>query len=133
MSFLLSMVASGVFYSAGDLKRDCTAPSGIETCFAYLGAVRDTSDAYQQWMSFHEYCPPQAGLSKADLRDAIMRYLDLHTGNGDAQAASIIILALKERYPCNRTEFPKLAPDSGPTPTPVAPGVTSRNSASSSP
>ena len=110
MPLLLALAASGSFYSAGNLKRDCLPSGAVETCFAYLGGARDTSEAYQQWMAFREFCPPDSGLSKADIRDATLHYLDLHSGNEDALAASIVILALKERYPCERVEFPKARP-----------------------
>jgi len=113
MPVLFVMAAAATFYTAGDLKRDCSPSGAIEACFGFLGGTHDTSSAYQQWMDFREYCLPESGMSKADIRDATLRYLDLHPGNEDALAASIVILALKERYPCARIEFPKNRIDPG--------------------
>jgi hypothetical protein len=101
--FLFSLLAAATatpdYYSADQFKQDCSDIGRIDGCFAFVSAVSDTSRAYQQWMNFREYCLP-AGVMRGDLRDATLRYLDLHPREGDALAASVVILALKDRYPC---------------------------------
>lgn len=108
MSFLLFSLLAGAtpapgYYSADQFKRDCSDISRVDVCFAFVSAVSDTSRSYQQWMNFREFCLP-AGMARGELRDATLHYLDLHQRDGDALAASIVVLALKDRYPCAAPE-----------------------------
>lgn len=96
---LASQSAPSAYFTAEQLKAQCQTAQGVGECFAFIAGTVDASRAYQQWMSFREFCAPE-GMTRGELRDVTMRYLDLHPKQGDAQAASIVILSLKDRYPC---------------------------------
>lgn len=68
-------------------------------CFAYLAAVHDTARAYEVWLSEKEFCIPPA-VSQDDLRKAYLAHLTANPGHRLGQAGSVIIVALKEAYPC---------------------------------
>lgn len=87
------------FYSAADFRGDCAMPARIEACLAFGAAVRDTSLAYQRWQGFREFCiPPET--SQSELRDATLHYLNIHPREADALAASVVVLALRDAFPC---------------------------------
>lgn len=64
--------------------------------------------AYEIWLNTREFCPP-AGQSQSDLRKAFIGFVSAYPSNRTGQAASVIVVSLKQTFPC--------APD----PAPVAP------------
>ncbi len=106
-SFAQSSRPSLGFISAASLRDRCeAAQSGLVTyCFAYIAGVHDTVRAYETWLRFREFCPP-VGSSQADMRRAFVTYLKAHPDAASGEAASVIVLAFKDQFPC---EEPKKA------------------------
>lgn len=103
------------FFSAGALADRCigSAASDISYCFAYITAVHDTMKAYEVWLETKEFCVPRL-MAQADLRRAFLTYISAYPANRGGQAASVIVVALKQTYPC-------LAPDPAPLPLTAPP------------
>ena len=102
------------FVSAGTLRDRCqaTSPGQVSYCFAYITGVHDSVRAYETWLRFREFCPPYTG-SQADLRRAFLSYLKDHPASESGEAASVVVLALKDGFPCvdpNAASAPKNAP-----------------------
>lgn len=88
-------------FSAGQLKDRCSSGSAadISYCFAYIAGVYDTVGAYETWLNLREFCAP-AGVSQGELRGAFVDYLDAKPGFRAGEAASVVVVALKERFAC---------------------------------
>lgn len=76
-----------------------TSPSSGVYCFAYLAAIHDSMRAYERWLTIREFCPPP-GTANADLRAAFLVQARAHPADLDGQAASVVVNALKQAYPC---------------------------------
>ncbi len=87
------------YFTAGNLADRCASADGISYCFAYIAAVHDTMRAYEVWLDQKEFCPP-ATLAQGDLRRSFQTYMSAYPGNRSGQAASVIVVALKQTYPC---------------------------------
>ena len=90
------------FLTAMELERRCGATGGaadVSYCFAYIAAVHDAMRAYEVWLGLREFCAPPA-VPQSDLRRAFLTYLSAYPSNRSGQAASVIVVALKETYPC---------------------------------
>jgi hypothetical protein len=86
-----------------------------DSCLAYVvGAV----DAYvaTQWVSGARlpFCIP-AGATNEQLTQASVRYLRFHPERLDANAATLVVLALRDTYPCRAAAPP---PPQQPRPQP---------------
>lgn len=103
------------FVSAGTLRDRCqdTAPAPVSYCFAYITGVHDTVQAYETWLRIREFCPPIIS-AQADMRRAFLTYLKEHPDSASGEAASVIVLALKDQFACTSAEpakaVGKLAP-----------------------
>lgn len=93
------------YHSAGDLLRKCrdTSSYGRSYCYAYIAAVADSARAYQTWIGSQEPCLPST-LRQSELVDLFEDYLLANPALSDAQAASVIVPALVEAYPCSAAE-----------------------------
>lgn len=89
-------------------------PSSVSYCFAYLAAVTDSARAYEIWLGSREFCLP-AGLAQSEIRRAFLSYVSAYPAQTGGQAASVIINALKQTYPCY-DQASKPAPRSSPQP-----------------
>lgn len=89
------------YLTAGELADRCSdsAPSSTTYCFAFITGVHDTAQAYEKWLDQREFCPAK-GVAQADLRRAFLTYLVAYPQNRGGEAASVVIVALKETYPC---------------------------------
>lgn len=74
-------------------------PSSSSYCFAYIAAVTDTVRAYEIWLGTREFCLP-AKISQAEIRRAFVTYISAYPARSAGQAASVVVNALKETYPC---------------------------------
>lgn len=94
-------VSSIGYLTAGDLLTRCkdSASASISYCFSYIAAVRDTMRAYEIWLGQREFCEPGV-LHQGDLRQAVMGYLSAYPSARTGQAASVVVVALKQTYPC---------------------------------
>ncbi len=92
--------ATGLF-SAGQLKDKCEAMGVADAsyCFAYVVGVHDATRAYENWLNLREFCTPP-GIVQGELRRAFVDYLAANPGYRSGEAASVVIVALKHRYPC---------------------------------
>lgn len=89
------------FVTAGRLAEKCQdgSPTSLSYCFAYITGIHDTIRAYEVWLSQREFCVP-ASTSQAELRRAFLGYLAAYPDRKAGQAASVVVVALKESYPC---------------------------------
>lgn len=93
------------YLTAGELADRCamTDAAGVSYCFAYIAAVHDTMRAYELWLGQREFCVP-AGTSQSDLRRAFVTYLSAYPAGRAGQAASVVVVSLKESFPCPRPQ-----------------------------
>lgn len=93
-------VVSG-FESAGELLRKCRESSsfGRSYCFAYLAATADAARSYRVWLGSGDPCLP-AGVTLGRLADIFEAYLISNPSLTSAQAASVVVAALQESFPC---------------------------------
>jgi len=100
--------ASIGFLSAAALRERCESTSAglVSYCFAYVVGVHDTVQAYETWLRVREFCAPPVS-SQSDMRRAFIRYLDKNPGAGSGEAASVIVLALKDEFACAAGEGAK--------------------------
>ncbi len=89
------------YLTAAALAQRCqdSAPANITYCFAYIASVHDTMRAYEIWLGQREFCIPQAN-AQGDLRRAFLTYVSAYPQNSSGQAASVVVVALKQTYPC---------------------------------
>ena len=89
------------FQSAGQVLRKCRDEStfGKSYCFAYIAAVADSARAYQAWLGTNGMCLPNR-TSQGTLVDVFDAYLVANPSLTQSQAASVIVTALQERFPC---------------------------------
>lgn len=90
------------YMNARQLAQRCSGsdPASSSYCFAYLAAVTDTVRAYEIWLGSREFCLP-AGTSQAEIRRAFMTYVSAYPTQESGQAASVVVNALKNTYPCD--------------------------------
>lgn len=107
------------FESAGNLLRKCRENSAFARnyCYAYLAAVADAARSYRVWIGSGDPCLPER-LTMGQLADIFEAHLIANPSLTDAQAASVIVAGLQERYPC-----PVLAPPALPGPPIAAPSA----------
>ncbi|MCA1196366.1 hypothetical protein K9B35_00155 [Sphingomonas sp. R647] len=88
-------------FTAGALKDRCesTDPADASFCFAYIVGVYDAVRAYESWLKMREFCAP-GNLVQADLRKAFIDYLAENPGYRAGEAASVVVVSLKTRFPC---------------------------------
>lgn len=89
------------YLSAGTLVDRCSETSSASTsyCFAYIAGVSDAMRAYEIWLNTREFCPP-AGQSQSDLRRAFVGFVSAYPSNRTGQAASVVVVSLKQTFPC---------------------------------
>lgn len=95
-----STTAGGLF-SAGQLRDRCqsSVPADASYCFAYVAGVHDTVRAYEAWLNLREFCAPRH-VPQGELRRAFIDYVSAHSDTTSGEAASVVVVALKVRYPC---------------------------------
>lgn len=93
-------LASGLF-SAGQLRQRCLSnvPADASYCFAYIAGVHDSVRAYEAWLNLQEFCAPRR-VPQGDLRRAFIDYVGAHPEDAVGEAASVVVVSLKVRYPC---------------------------------
>lgn len=98
-----SSSASDIGYmNAQQLSAKCrsSASADISYCFAYIAAVTDAARAYEIWLNAREFCLP-AGIAQSEVRSAFTTYVSAYPADSSGQAASVVINALKQTYPCS--------------------------------
>ncbi|WP_296718866.1 Rap1a/Tai family immunity protein [Erythrobacter sp.] len=99
------------FESAGELLRKCRESSsfGRSYCFAYLAATADAARSYREWLGGGDPCLPR-DLTLGQLADVFEAHLVANPSLTTAQAASVVVSALQETFPCPVTP---IAPPGG--------------------
>lgn len=89
------------YLTGAQLGRRCTDEStaGISYCYAFITGVHDTMQAYERWLGQKEFCP-DASVAQGELRQNFLAYLNAYPSNGQGQAASVVVVALKTSFPC---------------------------------
>lgn len=89
------------FESAGELLRKCRENSsfGRSYCFAYLAATADAARSYREWLGGGDPCLPR-DLTLGQLADVFEAHLVANPSLTSAQAASVVVSALQEKFPC---------------------------------
>lgn len=89
------------YLTAGELADKCQRQSPTDTsyCYAFIAGVHDTIQAYEQWLSTREFCPPST-LAQSELRRSFLTYVSAYPSARDGVAASVIVVSLKQTYPC---------------------------------
>lgn len=89
------------FLSAGSLRQKCEDTSAVMVsyCYAYITGVHDSVRAYETWLNMREFCRP-VRTSQADLRRAVIEYLTENPQAASGEAASVVVVALKQKYAC---------------------------------
>lgn len=89
------------YLTASQLADKCNDPSppSISYCYAYITGIHDAARAYEIWLNQREFCVP-AAVSQADLRRSFLGYLLAYPDRRTGQAASVVVVALKDSYPC---------------------------------
>jgi hypothetical protein len=105
------------YLSAGTLVDRCseTSPASTSYCFAYIAGVSDAMRAYEIWLNAREFCPP-AGQSQSDLRRAFVGFVSAYPSNRTGQAASVVVVSLKQTFPCPPEPLPATPPAAAPIP-----------------
>jgi hypothetical protein len=95
---------AGGLFSAGQLRDRCqsSVPADASYCFAYVAGVHDTVRAYEAWLNLREFCVPRH-VPQGELRRAFIDYVAAHPDTASGEAASVVVVALKVRYPCTAT------------------------------
>jgi hypothetical protein len=106
------------FLSASALRERCESNSAglVSYCYAYVIGVHDTVQAYETWLRVREFCAPQVS-SQSDMRRAFLSYLDKNPGAASGEAASVIVLALKDQFGCASSGVPTSTGATKPTPS----------------
>lgn len=94
------------YQSAGQVLRKCRDESSFSKsyCFAYIAAVADSARAYQAWLGTDGMCLPNR-TSQSTLVDVFGAYLTANPSLTRSQAASVIVTALQERFPCRSAAY----------------------------
>lgn len=89
------------FQNAEQLYSYCRGSSvaGQEYCFAYIAAVADSVRAYQTWFKLHDVCL-RAAVTHGALAETFASYFEKNPSLGRNQAASVVVLAMQEQFPC---------------------------------
>lgn len=103
------------FLSADSLRERCESTSAglVSYCFAYITGVHDSVRAYETWLRFREFCPPFSS-SQADMRRAFLAYLKNNPQAAAGEAASVVVLALKDQFSCTDPAQEKALPAKSP-------------------
>lgn len=86
----------------GDVINRCseTSSESASFCFGYIAGVFDSVRAYETWLNIREFCIP-ASTPQNELRDVIVTHIQSNPNDRIAQGASVVVRALKMRFPCD--------------------------------
>jgi hypothetical protein len=92
------------YYDGNKLFSDCTEKDPVSDglCSGYIIGVFDSHAAYLALLPYgaiNLFCPPQ-GAAAGQVRDIVVRYLETHPETLQYTAASEIIVALMDAFPC---------------------------------
>jgi hypothetical protein len=89
------------FVHGSDLAARCgdNALQQSAFCFGFINAVYETVRAYETWLNIREICTP-TNITLVDMRNAVVDHLKRVPSDGGGQGASVVLIALKEKWPC---------------------------------
>jgi hypothetical protein len=102
LSLFAASPATPGFLVGDDVWKSCLSSFSIDVgrCEGYISGVHDTVRAYEAWNRIAEICSP-ATATHRELRNIVVDYINMHPDYRRAQAASVVVLALRERFPCS--------------------------------
>ncbi|MFC0205070.1 Rap1a/Tai family immunity protein [Novosphingobium soli] len=100
-------VTTPSFLTAGDLQAKCQdkALAMVSYCYAYVTGVHDSVKAYEVWLNMREFCRPLR-MSQSELRQAFLEYLGKNPAAIRGEAASVVVIALRQKYACDAPVAP---------------------------
>lgn len=101
------IAATPAFLTAGELQRKCQdkALAAVSYCYAYVTGVHDAVKAYETWLNMREFCRPLR-MSQSELRQAFLEYMQQNPLAATGEAASVVVVALRQKYACDGTIAP---------------------------
>ncbi len=96
------LAASGLYFETGEsLYRKCIAEDVRERyyCYGFVSAVSDSVVSYKS-VGAHQPVCIDTKLTRQDLRDTVVAYLRANPARRPLAASDLVIIALKEAYPC---------------------------------
>jgi hypothetical protein len=90
------------FLTAGELDAKCQDKSlaMVSYCYAYVTGVHDSVRAYETWLNMREFCRPLR-VAQSELRQAFVEYMDKNPTAASGEAASVVVIALRQKYACD--------------------------------
>jgi len=119
LSFALLLLSTNVpsewLYRASDLLARCTSGFAADEgrCRGYISGVYDTVRAYEEWQSAREICTPSK-VTDLELRNTFVDFVSSHPDDLQAQAASVVVLALRDKFSCRGAPRIRQPPKIGP-------------------
>jgi hypothetical protein len=101
LALLASTPGAAGFSSANEVLKACNSELSQEVirCREYITGVVDTVRAYEAWTGGSEFCAP-ANLRVPQIRNAFVDFVRSRPDMERGQAASVLVLALRQRFPC---------------------------------
>jgi hypothetical protein len=99
------------FITAGELDGKCQDRSlaMVSYCYAYVTGVHDSVRAYETWLNIREFCRPLR-VAQSELRQAFVDYMQRNPAAASGEAASVVVVALRQKYTCDAPPASASAP-----------------------
>jgi Rap1a immunity proteins len=99
---VLAILASSVFVTGNELLADCTGDIVAQhRCLAYITGAADGSNMTQVALENEFLCIPST-VSRAQMKDIVVRYLVDHPDKRHLNAGGITMIALKDAFACEK-------------------------------
>jgi len=85
------------FETGNDLLEKCRTQNPM--CLGYVSGVIDASQMYQSAGTNRLVCPP-TGVTRTQVRDVVVRFLEEHPESRQRAAAVIALSAMGKAFPC---------------------------------
>lgn len=89
------------------------APSAHASCQSYMAGIIDYHDLFRsvgKTTPNIDFCLPQT-ITYTDLQRVVLEYLQAHSNFADSPAASAVVIALHNDFPCETNDAPLTAAD----------------------
>jgi Ssp1 endopeptidase immunity protein Rap1a len=97
----LQPVAVAGLKTGNDILMECASKAAVVDhgyCFGYISGIADAMGAEDSIFGWRACFPKGATFGQAE--DATLRYLQVHIGGRQKDAASLVAAALAEAFPC---------------------------------
>ncbi|QDZ06400.1 hypothetical protein FPZ24_02020 [Sphingomonas panacisoli] len=102
LALTLAASSMGTFYTGNKLYKLCTAPPGdsdVGLCLGLVGGASDMLAAIQGIAGGSSVCT-SSNVTLGQEKDVVVKYLSDHPEVRDRSAASIVLVALSQAFPC---------------------------------